>query len=60
MAKHSFGELQRSYAALWKAMQIPAGVRVQATDARVRAIAENKPRYDRSPMRPAYPGTSSA
>jgi lysozyme family protein len=46
MAKYSFGELQRSYAALWKAMQIPAGVRVQATDARVRAIAENKPRYD--------------
>ena len=46
MAKYSFGELQRSYAALWKAMQIPAGVRVQATDARVRAIAECKPRYD--------------
>jgi lysozyme family protein len=46
MAKYSFAELQRSYAALWKAMQIPAGVRVQATDARVRAIAESKPRYD--------------
>ena len=27
-------------------MQIPTGVRVQATDARVRAIAEAKPRYD--------------
>ena len=31
---------------LWKAMQIPAGVRVRATDARVRAIADGKPRYD--------------
>jgi len=46
MPKYSYGELQRSYTELWKAMQIPAGVRVQATDARVRAIADAKPRYD--------------
>src|SRR5262249_16489898 len=46
MAKYSYAELQASYAALWKAMQIPPGVRVQATDARVRAMAARKSRYD--------------
>jgi lysozyme family protein len=46
MARYSYAELQRSYSGLWKAMQIPAGVRVQATDARVRALMEAKPRYD--------------
>ena len=46
MANFAYGGLRQSYAALWKAMQIPTGVRVQATDARVRAIAEAKPRYD--------------
>src|SRR6476620_4258238 len=46
MAKYSFGELRQSYAKLWKAMQIPAGIRLRATDARVGAIATGKPRYD--------------
>jgi lysozyme family protein len=46
MANFAYGGLRQTYASLWKAMQIPTGVRVQATDARVRAIAEAKPRYD--------------
>ena len=46
MAKYSYGELRQSYAKLWKAMEIPPGIRVRATDARVAAIATGKPRYD--------------
>ena len=46
MAKYSYGELRQSYAKLWKAMKIPAGIRLRATDARVGAIAAGKPRYD--------------
>jgi lysozyme family protein len=46
MAKYSYGELRQSYAKLWKAMEIPAGRRLLATDARVHAIATGKPRYD--------------
>ena len=46
MAKYSYGELRQSYAMLWKAMKIPAGIRLRATDARVGAIATGKPRYD--------------
>ncbi len=46
MVKYSYGELRQSYAALWKAMKIPAGIRLRSTDARVRAIATGKPRYD--------------
>ena len=46
MAKYSYGELRQSYAKLWKAMKIPAGIRLRATDARVCAIATGKPRYD--------------
>ena len=46
MAKYSYGELRQAYAMLWKAMEIPAGRRLLATDARVHAIATGKPRYD--------------
>ena len=45
MVKYSYGELRQSYAKLWKAMKIPAGVRLRATDARVCAIATGKSRY---------------
>src|SRR5262245_32730441 len=46
MVRYSYGELRQSYAQLWKAMEIPPGIRVRATDARVGAIATGKPRYD--------------
>jgi lysozyme family protein len=46
MVRYSYGELRQSYAQLWKAMEIPPGIRVRATDARVDAIATAKPRYD--------------
>ena len=46
MVNYSYGELRRSYASLWKAMEIPPGMRVRATDARVATIAAGKSRYD--------------
>jgi lysozyme family protein len=46
MARYSYGELRQGYADLWKRMEIPSGRRLVATDARVRAIADGKARYD--------------
>ena len=46
MVGYSYSELRQSYARLWKAMEIPPGIRVRATDSRVAAIATGKPRYD--------------
>src|SRR5262245_50399712 len=45
MAGFSYGALRDSYAKLWQAMKIPSGM-LDAVDARVRAIARGKPRYD--------------
>ena len=45
MAGFSYGALAKDYARLWHAMKIPSGV-LAAVDARVRAIAHDKPRYD--------------
>ena len=46
MATYPYGELRKGYADLWARMEIPAGRRLAATDARVRAIADGKARYD--------------
>jgi len=46
MVNYSYGELRRSYASLWKTMEIPPGIRVRATDARVAIITTGKSRYD--------------
>ena len=46
MANYPYGELRKGYAELWARMEIPAGRRLAATDARVRAIADGKARYD--------------
>jgi lysozyme family protein len=41
----SYGALAKDYARLWHAMKIPPAV-LAAADARVRAIARSRPRYD--------------
>jgi lysozyme family protein len=45
MVGFSYGELRDEYADLWDAMKIPAGT-TSAVDARIRAIARGRPRYD--------------
>ena len=45
MVGFSYGELREEYADLWGAMKIPAGT-ASALDARIRAIARGRPRYD--------------
>jgi lysozyme family protein len=46
MVGFSYGELREEYADLWGAMKIPAGT-ASALDARIRAIARGRPRYDK-------------
>ena len=45
MVGFSYGELREEYADLWETMKIPAGT-ASAVDARIRAIARGRPRYD--------------
>ena len=45
MVGFSYGELRDEYADLWDSMKIPAGT-TSAVDARIRAIARGRPRYE--------------